>query len=155
QLRDLFTRPLEDGALGVEFLTGDKVEAAQSVRQHIPEIGFHVVPRLRQSRRNQGSQPMRELVYGVHVNHVVASMRPQVRRRPAPCLSVNAVWGCRDFPTWHSSAIIPDRSFVEVRPMLLDFGVAVITTAIHGLTSHNSRSEGILVYCRAPVTSSS
>jgi hypothetical protein len=79
QLRDLFTRPFEDGALGIEFFAGDKVEAAQSMRQHIPKIGFHVVPRLRQSRRNQGSQPVRELVYGVHVDHVVASMRTQIR----------------------------------------------------------------------------
>jgi hypothetical protein len=89
QLHDLFTCPVEDGALGVEFLAGDKVEAAQSVRQHIPEIGFHVVPRLRQSWRNQSSQPMRELVYGVHVDHVVASMRPEVMARGAPCLSVD------------------------------------------------------------------
>ena len=90
QQRDLFAGSFQYRALGIEFFAGDKVEAAQSMRQHIPKIGFHVVPRLRQSRRNQGSQPVRELVYGVHVDHVVASMRTQIRTSGLTRLSADA-----------------------------------------------------------------
>src|SRR5690606_3394877 len=64
-----------------------------SVSRPLPRMCVHVVPRLRQSRRNQGSQPMRELVYGVHVDHVVASMRPRLGRRNRRAYRWTPRWG--------------------------------------------------------------
>ena len=56
-------------SLDVEFLAGDQVEAAQSLRQNILEVGSQILMRLCQSWRYQRHKPQGNLIDILPIHH--------------------------------------------------------------------------------------
>jgi hypothetical protein len=90
QLLDPLAGARQQQALDVELLAGDKIEAAQSLRQNIAEVGLEILSGLRQPWRYQRRKSLRDLVDTLNLDHgstpnsLVDSLRRGGRGRYRP-----------------------------------------------------------------------
>lgn len=69
QFVDLGAGTRQHLGLDFEFFTGDQVEAAQSLRQNILEVGSQILMRLCQSWRYQRHKPQGNLIDILPIHH--------------------------------------------------------------------------------------